>query len=66
MLWSCTPSSTTDLIRYLSGLTISQGRLAGQAFKVLPWWQARFVRAGETKPREYVVDVEDTDKPRFN
>ena len=43
MLWSCTPSSTTDLIRYLCGLTISQGRLAGQAFAVLPW-QSRFVR----------------------
>ena len=65
MLWSCTPSSTTDLIRYLSGLTVTQGRLAGQAFAVLPW-QRRFVRTGETKPREYVVDVEDTDKPRFN
>ena len=43
MLWSCTPSSTTDLIRYLAGLTVSQGRLAGQAFRVLPW-QRRFVR----------------------
>ena len=43
MLWSCTPSSTTDLIRYLSGLTVTQGRLAGQAFAVLPW-QRRFVR----------------------
>ena len=28
---------------YLSGLTISQGRLAGQAFTVLPW-QRRFIR----------------------
>ena len=28
---------------YLSGLTVSQGRLAGQAFRVLPW-QARFVQ----------------------
>ena len=34
---------TTDLVRYLSGLTISQGRLAGQTFTVLPW-QRRFVR----------------------
>ena len=32
-----------SLTDYLSGLTVSQGRLAGQAFKVLPW-QARFVR----------------------
>ena len=31
------------LIPYLEGLTVSQGRLAGQAFKVLPW-QGRFVR----------------------
>ena len=34
---------TTSLIRYLSSLTVTQGRLAGQAFNVLPW-QARFVR----------------------
>ena len=33
----------TDLISYLSGLTVTQGRLAGQAFAVLPW-QSRFVR----------------------
>ncbi len=33
----------TDLITYLSGLTVTQGRLAGQGFDVLPW-QARFVR----------------------
>ena len=33
----------TDLIRYLSGLTVTQGRLAGQPFRVLPW-QRRFVR----------------------
>ena len=38
----------TDLIAYLSGLTVSQGRLAGQAFQVLPW-EARFVR-GTFKP----------------
>ena len=31
------------LVDYLSGLTVSQGRLAGQPFTVLPW-QARFVR----------------------
>ena len=31
------------LLTYLSGLTITQGRLAGQPFKVLPW-QRRFVR----------------------
>ena len=30
-------------LAYLSGLTVSQGRLTGQAFQVLPW-QARFVR----------------------
>ena len=34
---------TTDLISYLAGLTVSQGRRAGEAFTVLPW-QARFVR----------------------
>ena len=33
----------TNLIRYLSDLTVSQGRLAGQPFTVLPW-QGRFVR----------------------
>ena len=33
----------SELINYLSGLQITQGRLAGQPFKVLPW-QARFVR----------------------
>ena len=32
-----------DLLAYLSGLTISQGRLSGQPFAVLPW-QRRFVR----------------------
>ena len=31
------------LLDYLSGLTVSQGRLAGQPFRVLPW-QQRFVR----------------------
>ena len=31
------------LLDYLSGLTVSQGRLAGQPFAVLPW-QRRFVR----------------------
>ena len=30
---------------YLSGLTVTQGRLAGQAFGVLPW-QRKFVREG--------------------
>ena len=33
----------TNLIRYLSDLTVTQGRLAGQPFTVLPW-QGRFVR----------------------
>ena len=32
-----------SLTDYLSGLTVTQGRLAGQAFAVLPW-QRRFVR----------------------
>ena len=32
-----------DLTNYLSGLTVSQGRLAGLPFEVLPW-QRRFVR----------------------
>ena len=35
--------TTNRLIRYLSGLTVSQGRLAGDPFTVLPW-QRRFVR----------------------
>ena len=33
----------TPLERYLSSLTVTQGRLAGQPFKVLPW-QRQFVR----------------------
>ena len=33
----------TDLERYLSELTISQGRAAGESFTVLPW-QGRFLR----------------------
>ena len=37
----------TNLIAYLSGLTVTQGRLAGQAFAVLPW-QRRFVRSAFT------------------
>ena len=32
-----------NLIDYLSDLTVSQGRLAGQPFEVLPW-QRRFIR----------------------
>ena len=32
-----------ELIAYLSGLTITQGRLAGHSMKVLPW-QKRFIR----------------------
>ena len=31
------------LIAYLGGLTVTQGRLAGEPFRVLPW-EARFVR----------------------
>ena len=41
-------SPTNEVIRYLSGLTIGQGRLAGQPFRVLPW-QARFLR-GALRP----------------
>ena len=38
------PNRISDQIAaYLSGLTVSQGRLAGKSFKVLPW-QGRFVR----------------------
>ena len=38
------PNRISDQIAaYLSGLTVTQGRLAGQAFTVLPW-QRRFVR----------------------
>ena len=33
-----------DLLAYLSGLTVTQGRLAGQPFEVLPW-QQRFIRS---------------------
>ena len=36
-------TGSTSLLAYLAGLTVTQGRLAGQAFAVLPW-QARFVR----------------------
>ncbi len=36
------------LLDYLSGLTVSQGRLAGQAFRVLPW-QRRFM-SGAFRP----------------
>ena len=32
-----------ELHSYLAGLTVTQGRLAGQPFAVLPW-QRRFVR----------------------
>ena len=35
--------TTTKLIAYLTGLRITQGRLAGQSFTLLPW-QRRFVR----------------------
>ena len=38
-----TSSNHNRLIDYLSSLTVSQGRLAGQPFAVLPW-QRRFVR----------------------
>ena len=37
------PNSMKGLERYLSGLTVSQGRRAGEPFAVLPW-QRRFVR----------------------
>ena len=40
-------SACTNLIAYLSGLTVTQGRRAGQAFTVLPW-QRRFVRSAFT------------------
>ena len=33
----------SGLVSYLEGLTVTQGRLAGQPFRVLPW-QRRFVR----------------------
>ena len=38
-----TSGNHNRLIDYLSSLTVSQGRLAGQAFAVLPW-QRQFVR----------------------
>ena len=42
------PNRISDQIAaYLSGLTVTQGRLAGQAFTVLPW-QRRFVRSAFT------------------
>ena len=37
------PNSMKSLESYLSGLTVSQGRRAGEPFAVLPW-QSRFVR----------------------
>ncbi len=36
-------ASPRELIRFLSGLQVTQGRLAGKPFHVLPW-QSRFVR----------------------
>ena len=38
----------TDIQRYIEGLTLTQGRYAGQLFKLLPW-QRRFLR-GAFKP----------------
>ena len=38
-----TSSNHNRLVDYLSSLTVSQGRLAGQMFAVLPW-QRRFIR----------------------
>ena len=38
----------TDIQRYIEGLTLSQGRYAGQLFKLLPW-EKRFLR-GAFKP----------------
>ena len=38
-----TSGNHNRLVDYLSGLTVTQGRLAGQPFTVLPW-QTRFVR----------------------
>ena len=43
---------TPNLNRYLAGLTISQGRHAGQPFTILPW-QRRFVRGA------FAADVTD-------
>ena len=37
-----------DLAAYIEGLTLSQGREAGQPFKLLPW-QRRFLK-GAFKP----------------
>ena len=39
--------SMKALLAYLSGLTVSQGRLTGQTFTVLPW-QSRFVHGAFT------------------
>ena len=39
---SCRKCRTNGLNDYLSDLTVSQGRRAGEAFKVLPW-QSRFI-----------------------
>ena len=33
----------TDVIRYLEGLTVTQGRLSGEKLTVFPW-QKRFIR----------------------
>ena len=41
-MWGDT-NSMNGLFEYLSGLTVSQGRRAGELFRVLPW-QRRFIR----------------------
>ena len=41
--WRRHESTHSEVIRYLETLTIGQGRLAGQPFKVLPW-QRRFLK----------------------
>ena len=37
------PATHTELIRYIEGLTLAQGRFKGQPFRLLPW-EKRFLR----------------------
>ncbi len=39
------PATHTELIRYIEGLTLAQGRFKGQPFKLHPW-ERRFLRGG--------------------
>ena len=40
-----------SIVDYLEGLTVSQGRLAGEPFRVLPW-EGRFIPGGVPDGRD--------------